>query len=306
LIDTAARRLIIAVITIFCVMTFVFVASRATGDPVTLMLPLDATPAQRHDLSVQLGTDKSVFRQYLIYLGDAFHGNLGRSHRWQQPALSMVIARFPYTALLAGVAFLLAIAVSVPLGVLAATRRGSAIDAGVGLLTTAGQAVPNFVLALLLVWLFAVKLHWLPVAGSGGWRYLILPAVTLAAFPIAAQTRIIRSAVIDVLHQDYVRTAQAKGLRPLTVLSRHTLRGALVPIITILALQLSFFLGGAVVIETVFAWPGVGRLMVDAVSARDFPIVQSGTLVLCTLFITINALADVLYAAADPRYRHGN
>jgi peptide/nickel transport system permease protein len=302
---TIIRRLGGAVLTVVAVLTFVFFAIRITGDPTSYLLPFDYTDAQKAELEHQIGADRPLIVQYGKFLSDLAHGDLGRSHRWRQDALGMVMDRLPATLRLASVAFLLTLVVSLPLGILAAARRGSAIDGFVGGLTTTGQAMPSFVLAVLLVWLFAVKLQWLPVGGSGGVTHYVLPAVTLAAFSIASQTRIVRAAVSDVLTQDYIRTARAKGLSSRVVLVQHALRAAAVPILTIVGLQWHYFLGGTVVIETIFAWPGIGRLMVDAVLARDFAVVQSGVFILSTLFIAINALTDIAYGVVDPRYRAG-
>ncbi|MCC7363822.1 MAG: ABC transporter permease [Dehalococcoidia bacterium] len=302
---TVIRRFGGAILTILAVLTFVFFVIRITGDPTSYLLPFDYTDEQKAALEAELGVDKPLPQQYVAFLGDLMRGDLGFSHRWSEGALGMVFDRLPATFRLASVAFLLTVSVSLPLGILAAARRGSALDGIIGGATTTGQAMPNFVLAVLLVWLFAVKLQWLPVGGEGGWKSYILPAVTLAAFPIASQTRIVRAAVSDVLTQDYIRTARAKGLSSRTVLTTHALRAAAVPILTIIGLQWQYFLGGTVIIETVFAWPGIGRLMVDAVQARDFAVVQSGVFVLSSIFIAINALTDIAYSWADPRYRAG-
>jgi peptide/nickel transport system permease protein len=297
------RRLAGALITLLAVLTFVFFATRMTGDPTSYLLPFDYTDAQKAQLEKDIGVDKPLVEQYGIFLQNFAQGDLGYSHRWNRSALGMVGERLPATLKLAAVAFAITLVVSIPLGVIAAAKRGSAIDGFVGALTTTGQAMPNFVLAVLLVYLFAVKFRWLPVGGIGGPTHYILPALTLSAFSIASQTRIVRSAVADVLTQDYIRTARAKGLTNRTVLVRHALRSAAIPILTIVGLQWQYFLGGTVVVETVFAWPGIGRLMVDAVTARDFAVVQSGVFVLSGLFIAINALTDIAYYVMDPRYR---
>jgi peptide/nickel transport system permease protein len=290
-------------LTVVAVLTFVFFAIRLTGDPTSFLLPFDYTDEQKAALEQKLGTDKPLVEQYWFFINDLAHADLGYSHRWSRGALGMVVERLPATLRLAAAAFALTLVVSVPLGIIAAVRRGTALDGLIGAFTTAGQAMPGFVLAVLLVWLFAVKLRWLPVGGAGGAKNYVLPAFTLAAFSIASQTRIIRAAVSDVLTQDFIRTARAKGLKSRVVLTRHALRAAAVPILTIIGLQWQYFLGGTVVIETIFAWPGIGRLMVEAVLARDFAVIQSGVFVLSSLFILINALTDIAYGVADPRYR---
>lgn len=303
MVNSVIRRTIGALVTILAVLTFVFFVVRITGDPVSYLLPFDYTDEQRAALEEEIGANKPIIEQYWIFIQGVAQGDLGFSHRWGEPAMDLVMQRLPETLKLAGAAFGIALVISVPLGIIAAARRGTVTDSTVGMLATAGQALPNYVLAVLLVWLFSVELGWLPVGGTGGITHYILPAFALATFSISAQTRIVRSAVADSLSQDYVRTARAKGLAPSTVMFRHALRSSLVPILTIIGLQWQFFLGGTIIIETVFAWPGVGRLMVDAVDARDFAVVQSCVFVLAGLFIVINAVTDVMYGVVDPRYR---
>lgn len=303
MVNTVIRRIVGAIVTILAVLTFVFFVVRVTGDPVDYLLPFDYTDEQRQALSEEIGADKPVIIQYGIFLRGVLQGDLGYSHRWSEPAVDLVRQRLPDTLLLAGAAFAIALVISVPLGIIAAANRGSMLDSFVGMLATAGQALPNYVLAVMLVWLFAVQLGWLPVGSTGSWKHYILPAFTLSTFSIAAQTRIVRSAMSDTLSQDYIRTARSKGLASSTVLFRHALRSSLVPILTIIGLQWQFFLGGTIIIETVFAWPGVGRLMVDAVEARDFAVVQTCVFALAGLFILINAVTDIMYGVVDPRYR---
>ena len=298
-----AQRVVGALATIFVVLTFVFVIVRLTGDPAAYLLPFDFSDEQEVLLRHKLGLDQSTLEQYVIFLRDFFQGDMGESHRWNQGAFGMVLDRLPATLGLASLAFAISLAFSLPLGMFAAVRRDTLTDTGVRIFATAGQALPNFILAILLIQLFGVELRLLPVGESGSFLHYILPALALAWFSIAAQTRIVRSAVADALGQDYIRTARAKGLTERTVVTRHALRNALVPILTMVGLQWAFFLGGTVVIETVFAWPGVGRLMVDAVLARDFAIIQSGTIVLSAIFIFITMLTDLSYMVADPRTR---
>lgn len=298
-----ARRLLSALLTVLVLLTFVFLIVRATGNPVSYLLPFDFTTQQEQAVRRELGLDRPLIVQYGVFLGNALHGDFGYSHRWKRDAMGMVMERLPRTLGLAVLAFAISLTVSIPLGVIAAAKRGAAVDTVIRIATTTGQAVPNFVLAILLIWLLSVKLRWLPIGGAGGLNHYILPAVSLAWFSIAAQTRLVRSAVGEVLVQDYVRTARAKGLGHAAVLMRHGLRSALVPILTMIGLQWAYFLGGTVVIETVFSWPGVGRLMIDAVLARDFAVIQSGTIVLSVLFITINLVTDLSYLIADPRTR---
>lgn len=299
-------RAVAAIATAFFVLSAVFFVVRLSGDPTNLLLPLDYTPEQKEALEQRLGVDKPLIQQYLIFLGDVAQGDMGDSHRWHTPALEMVLERLPASASLAVVAFAMSMALSIPLGALAAAKRGTALDSIIGGATGVGLALPNFVLGVLLVWLISVEAGWLPVGGTGGVSHYILPAITLAAYPMASQARIVRSAVADTLSQDYIRTARAKGLSPGTVLWRHALRGSMIPVLTILGIQWQFFVGGSVVVETVFAWPGVGRLMADAVASRDFAVVQSGVVVLTIVVVITNLITDISYVVVDPRYRAGS
>jgi peptide/nickel transport system permease protein len=295
-----------ALLTIIVVVSSVFIVIRLTGDPVSQLLPFDYTPEQKASLEEELGVDKPLPEQYFIFLKNGVRGDFGESFRWKESGFGLVRQRLPATLKLAGVAFVISLSVAIPLGTIAAAKRGTVTDSGIGVLTTVGMALPNFVLAVLLVWFIAVELRWLPVGGMSGPKSYILPAITLAAFPIASLTRIVRSAVADTLNQDYIRTARAKGLSSQIVLRRHALRSSMIPILTILGIQWSAFIGGSVIVETIFAWPGVGRLMAEAISSRDFAVVQSGVVVITALVVTTNFLTDLAYLAVDPRYRAGS
>ncbi|MBO6716578.1 MAG: ABC transporter permease [Rhizobiaceae bacterium] len=298
-----ARRLLQLAVVIIGVLTIVFVMQRLSGDPTDLLLPIDADETVRENLRRRLGLDQPIIVQYLRFIGDVATGDLGSSYRFRQPALELVLSRFPATLLLAGTSLLLSIVLAIPLGVLAAVYRNSWIDTvatGVGLI---GQATPVYWLGLLGILLFSVQLGLLPSMGGGSWRALILPATTLAVYSMARIMRLTRSAMLDVLHQDYVRMARAKGLPEPVVLFKHALRNAAVPIVTIVGLQFGALLGGAVITETVFAWPGVGRLAVNAVHQRDFPVVQAVVVVIALAFSLINLAVDILYAVLNPRIR---
>jgi ABC-type dipeptide/oligopeptide/nickel transport system permease component len=250
-----------------------------------------------------LGFDQPVYVQYLLFMERALQGDLGRSLFYKEPALGVIIRSLPNTLLLGGIAFVLSVAVALPVGIVSALRRDSIWDyLGVGL-ALIGQATPPYWLGIMLILIFSVKLRILPTSGSFGPEYLVLPSVTLAAVLMPIVTRLVRSGMLEVMHEDYVRTARAKGLRERMVIGRHALRNMLIPLVTVLGLQLTSLLGGAVIIEQVFAWPGVGRVAVSAISSRDYPIVQASVLVVSTAFVLMNLFVDVLYAWLDPRIR---
>ncbi|HVL73800.1 MAG TPA: ABC transporter permease [Beijerinckiaceae bacterium] len=300
-----ARRLAEFAIVVLGVLTIVFLLQRLSGDPTGLLLPIDAPEEVRAELRRQLGLARPLLVQYLRFLGEVATGNLGESYRFRQPALGLVLDRLPATLLLAGASLLLSIVIALPLGILAAVRRNSWVDTLATGFSLIGQAAPVYWIGLLAILLFSVQWRLLPSMGGGSWQALILPAVTLAFYSTARIMRLTRSAMLDVLHQDYVRMARAKGLSEPVVLTKHALRNAAIPIVTIIGLQFGGLLGGAVITETVFAWPGVGRLAVNAVHQRDFPVVQAVTLVIAVSFALINLLVDLLYVALNPRVRLG-
>jgi peptide/nickel transport system permease protein len=300
-----ARRFAEFAVVILGVLTIVFLLQRLSGDPTGLLLPIDAPEEVRAELRRQLGLDRPLLVQYLRFLGEVATGNLGESYRFREPALGLVLDRLPATLLLAGASLVLSIAVALPLGILAAVRRNSWVDTLATGFSLIGQAAPVYWIGLLAILLFSVQWRLLPSMGGGSWQALILPAVTLAFYSTARIMRLTRSAMLDVLHQDYVRMARAKGLSEPVVLTKHALRNAAIPIVTIIGLQFGGLLGGAVITETVFAWPGVGRLAVNAVHQRDFPVVQAVTLVIAVSFALINLLVDLLYVALNPRVRLG-
>jgi peptide/nickel transport system permease protein len=299
-----ARRLVQALIVIWGVSVIVFALVRlAPSDPVTLMLAETATPQQIAEARHQFGFDQPVFVQYGVFVQHALQGDLGQSIYFKEPALGVVLKALPKTLLLGAVAFALSLLVAVPVGVLSALRRDTVWDyLGIGV-ALVGQATPPYWLGIVLILIFSVNLHLLPTSGSFGPQYVVLPAVTLAAVLMPIVTRLVRSGMLDVLHEDYLRTARAKGLPERSVIVGHALRSMLIPLVTVLGLQLSALLGGAVVIEQVFGWPGVGQIAVNAISSRDYPIVQATVLVVSTAFVFMNLLVDALYAWLDPRIR---
>ena len=293
-----------AVVAIFLALTAVFFLVRVTGDPVILFLPLDVQLKDIAQFRHLLGFDRPLWVQYMAFLGEAVRGDFGASLRYRAPALPLVLHRFPATVELAAVSLALVAAVAVPIGVISASRRGSAVDT-LGIAVTAlGQAVPGFWLGLMLIWIFGVWLRWFPVSGFGDWRHFVLPAVTLAAFYAAQIARVTRSAVLDALGQDYVRTARAKGLREPQVLVRHVLKNAAIPVVTVFGLNAGQLLGGAVVTETIFAWPGLGGYILNALLGRDFPVVMVGVFFTSLIYVTMNFLVDLSYLWLNPQVRY--
>jgi peptide/nickel transport system permease protein len=298
-----SRRLLHGAITMLGVAILVFGLVHLSGDPALVMSSPDATPEQIQQVRRTLGLDQPLPTQLGLYLLRLARGDLGDSLRFNRPVAALIAERLPNTLELTLSAMLLAIAIAVPAGILAAIRRGGALDRLLMAAALAGQAIPIFWLGLLLVRVFAVDLALLPVYGQGGLDHLVLPSVTLATVVMGRLARLVRSSMLEVLGHDYVRTARAKGLAEWRVLIFHALRTAAIPIITLLGLQLAQLLGGAVVTETIFAWPGVGSLVVEAVFNRDFPTVQGITLVVSAIFILVNLAVDLSYAALDPRVR---
>ena len=298
-----AGRLVAAVLVILGVSVVSFVLTLLTGDPAEIMLPPGATATQIAKFRAEWGFDDPLFVQYWRFLGRAVHGDFGVSLRHGQPSLPLIAARLPATFQLTVTAMLLAIALAVPLGVLAAMRRGGPMDLLAMAVALIGQSVPNFWLAIMMILLFAVSWGILPTSGRGGWTHVVMPATAIAINLTALLTRLVRTAVIEVLAQDYVRTARGKGLRELFVLSRHAVPNALIPLVTVIGLQFGYILGGAVVIETIFTWPGVGLFTIQAILNRDYPVVQASVFILATAVVLINLVVDLLYVWLDPRIR---
>jgi peptide/nickel transport system permease protein len=299
-----AARAVQAVIAIFFALTAVFFLVRITGDPVILFLPLDVQPKDITQFRHLLGFDRPLWVQYLEFLEQAVRGDFGASLRYRAPALPLVLHRFPATLELAAVSLALVALVAVPIGMLSAARRGSIVDTLGIAMTALGQAVPGFWLGLMLIWIFGVWLRWLPVSGFGDWRHFVLPAVTLTAFYAAQIARVTRSAVLEALGQDYVRTARAKGIREPGVLVRHVLKNAAVPVVTVFGLNAGQLLGGAVVTETIFAWPGLGGYILNALLGRDFPVVLVGVFFTSVIYVTMNFLVDLSYLWLNPQVRY--
>jgi peptide/nickel transport system permease protein len=289
---------------LLAVSLLVFLLIYLSGDPATLLAPLDASPEDVARVKQLYGLDQPIPVQYLRFLGNALRGDLGESYRYHQPALGLVLSKLPATIQLALFSLTLTILVGIPLGVWAGARHNTLADWMISLATFVGISIPSFWLGLLLILAFADRLRWLPSSGSGDWRHILLPGLTLATYSIGLISRLVRSTLIDVLQQDYIRTARAKGLGEQLVLYRHALRNTLIPTVTVLGLQLGGLLGGSVVVESVFAWPGVGWLMLQGIQNRDLPLVRAVVLVVGTAFVVINLVVDLLYSYLNPRIRH--
>jgi ABC-type dipeptide/oligopeptide/nickel transport system permease component len=298
------RRLFYSAFALLGVSAITFFAVFASGDPVVMLLPSDAGPQQVEQMRQDLGLDRPLPVQYVQFLGRVVQGDFGRSLRFDTPALPLVLERLPATAQLALSSVLVAALLGIPLGVLAATRHGTLLDDLVVSVTTLGIATPTFWTGTMLIVVFAVGLRWVPPSGGETANSILLPTVTLALGFVAVLARFTRSGMLDVLTRDYVTTARAKGLPDRTVLFRHALRNTLIPIVTLLGMEMGSLFGGAVVTENVFAWPGLGRLVVTAVFNRDVPLVVAAVMVAATLFIFVNLLVDVLYTVINPVVRH--
>jgi len=296
-------RLIRAAIALWLVSTVVFVVMRLSGDPVPLLLPPDAPQSEFARVRAELGLDRPLPVQYAVFLGNVMHGDFGLSIHFHQSAVRVVLDYLPATFELGLAAFALALLVALPIGVVSAVKRNSAVDQATMGLALAGQSAPTFFIGILLILVVSLKLGLLPTSGREDWHSLVLPALTLGAFAMASIARLTRSAVLEVLRADYIRTARAKGVNEALVVVKHTLKNAAVPIVTITGLQFGTLLGGAVVTETVFAWPGIGRLAIQSIYNRDYPVVQCTVFVSAVLFIVINLLIDILYGVLDPRVR---
>jgi len=299
----ATNRLIQAVIAIFGVLTIVFVVMHLSGDPTLLLVPQGASPEMIAELRHQLGFDQPIFVQYLEYLKGLAHFDFGMSVVQRAPAIDIVMSRLPYTIELAAGALVVAIGVGIPVGILMATRRGGFLERLLAAFVLTGQSIPTFLSGILLIFVFAVKLRWLPTSGIGGWQALVMPSIALGAISMSTFARMVRISMLDELGKDYVRAGLARGLSLGSVVFRHVLRNASIPVITIAALEIGNLLAGAVIIETVFAWPGIGQLAIQSIQSRDFLVVQVIVLLISFTYIATSVLADVVYVVVDPRIR---
>ncbi|HEY6633302.1 MAG TPA: ABC transporter permease [Rhizobiaceae bacterium] len=297
------KRLLQAILVLIGVSFLTFIVAHLTGDPVELMARENATEEDKQQLREYLGLDRPLAEQYLSFIGNALQGDLGYSFVQRAKVTELIAERVPATLELAAAGFLLSLVIAIPLGIIIALKRNTFWDLVVTALAMIGQAAPGFWIGLMLIVLFAVELKLLPVSGYGGGAYLVLPAITLALQSAARLTRLVRASMLEVLDADYIRTARSKGLRERTVLFVHAFRSSMIPVVTMAGLELAELVSGAFITETIFAWPGVGRLAVNAVYQRDFPLIQGVVLLAAVFFVVINFLIDVLYVVIDPRVK---
>jgi len=297
------KRVALAVLSILGVLVVVFLLIRVSGDPTLLLASPDARAEDIQQMRASLGLDRPLPVQFFYYLRDAARFDFGESFHWREPAVTLVLSRFPATLKVAAAAFLISLLIGIPIGTYAALKRGRLSDTLARSFALAGQAMPTFWLGIVLILLFSVKLRWLPTSGTGGIAYIVLPAITLGWFSTAASARLLRSSLLDVLSQDYIVVAYSKGLTRTTVIVRHALRNAWIPLITLLGKEIAMLLSGSALVETVFAIPGVGQLAVQAVFARDYPVVQTIVIFTSLMLVTANLLVDLAYGLLDPRIR---
>jgi peptide/nickel transport system permease protein len=304
------RRILQAFLVMLGVTFLVFVVMYQAGDPVILMASPDASAEEIENLRRSLGLDRPWYVQYADFLGGAVQGDFGTSLRQGQPVFALVMERIPATLALAASAFVFSVAISIPVGVISATKRNTLYDNFAMGFALLGQSLPVFFLGVMLIWIFGFVLGWLPSSGRGDadlWSritHLILPAVTLGTFSLAQNARLVRSSLLEVLGLDYVKTARSKGISEYHVIMRHALRNALIPVVTVIGLQFGTLLGGAVITETVFAWPGIGRLLIQAINQQDFPLAVGAVTIIALIFVMLNLVVDLTYGFLDPRVRY--
>ena len=299
------KRLLLFFPVVFGVVTLVFfLIHLMPGDPVEVMLGETALSSEKEDLIKSLGLDKGIGEQYLIFLKNAGKGDLGKSVHTKRPVLETVIERYPATLELTIAALIIAILISIPAGIISAIKKDSFADRGFMLFALLGVSIPNFWLGPLLIILFSIQLGWLPVAGREGIYHLILPAITLGMGMSAILSRMTRASMLEVLNKEYIITARAKGLSSAVVIMKHAFRNALIPVVTVIGLQFGALLAGAVITETIFSWPGIGRLMIQGIYTRDYPIVQGCILIIALSYVLINLITDILYSYIDPRIKY--
>jgi ABC-type dipeptide/oligopeptide/nickel transport system permease component len=298
------RRLWRTIFALWGISSIVFVVLRLSGDPAVLLLPQEASVEDIIRLRQDLGLDDPLFLQYLRFLGDSLRGDFGESLRHREPAMTLVLGHLWATVELSLAAFFIAAVVAVPIGILAAVRSHSLYDQAVMTLALIGQSAPTFWIGIMLILAFGLGVRWFPIGGRGTLAHLVLPAITLGAFAMASIARLTRSAMLEVMSLDYITTARAKGLGEGWVIGKHALKNAAIPVVTIMGLQFGALLGGAVVTETVFSWPGIGRLAIQGIYNRDYPVVQATVFIAAVSFVGINFVIDLLYTILDPRIRY--
>ena len=289
---------------LFLITIIVFILVRVTGDPVTLMLPETATEQDRMELTKALGLDEPLYVQYGVFITSAIQGDFGISYHYGQQALPLVLERIPASFELAFVAMLFSTLIAIPLGILSALKRNSLLDLIISGISVLGKAMPNFWVGIMVILFFSVILGLFPVSGRGGFSHIILPAFTLGVGLFAQMTRLIRASMLEILNQDYIRTARSKGIIEVLVIGRHALRNGLISVVTVMSLQFTSLISGALITETVFAWPGLGQLLVTAVNNKDMAIIQASVFIIAILVILINLLTDIIYRFLDPRIKY--
>ena len=297
------KRLIQSIFVLLGITVVVFVVLHLSGDPVQLMVPPSASQAEVEALREKMGFNDPLYQQYYRFLVDMLHGNFGTSYYYNEPAMKIVLDRFPATIKLASCAMLIALALAIPAGIVAAVKRNSKVDAVIRSLALLGQCIPSFWFGIMMILLFSVKLHLLPTGGNDSAKSIILPAITLGLFSAASVTRVLRSSMIEVMGKEFITVAIAKGLPGYMVVLKHAFKNAFSSVMTIVGMQFAGLLGGSVITETVFAWPGVGRLIVQSITNNDFMVVEATVLLLASIFVLINFVVDVLYCVINPRVK---
>jgi peptide/nickel transport system permease protein len=300
----ALKRVLLGFLAIIGVSIIIFVATRLSGDVTFLMIPHDAKAEDIIEMRTSLGLDDPLPVQYFIFIKNVFRGDFGTSLWHKLPAMELVLDRLPATVQLAVTGFLISVIIGLPIGVLAARNRGTWIDKLATTLSLSGQAMPGFWVAIMMMLLFAVTLGWLPTSGKGGIEHIIMPAFSLSLYSFAAILRLTRSGMVEALDNEYIKLARLKGNPEWVVAWKHALRNALIPVVTMSGMQLAMLMGGTVIIESIFAWPGIGKLILDAIYDRDYPIVQAGVFITSTIFVFTNLVVDLLYGIIDPRIRY--
>ena len=299
------NRILVGVLTLWAVSLLVFGLARVTGDPLEVYLPLEATEEDRARIAAEWGLDQPIYVQYVRYVWNILQGDFGGSWRWPgQKALNLALTRLGASLELAAVAVLFSVIVAIPIGVLAAVYKGSALDHAGKAIALLGQSIPHFWLGIMLMWIFGVRLGWLPTSGRGTIAHMIMPAVVIGWFSVAALMRLVRSSMLEVLDSEYIKLARIKGVPERAVIWKHAFRNATIPPLTYFGIMLGFIVVGSITTEVIFAWPGAGLLIIDAIRARDFQVVQAVALVFAVVFVIISLVVDILYAYLDPRIRY--
>lgn len=296
-----SKRLLQAIFVLLGVSLVAFIILHLSGDPLSLLISSGATPEQEAAIRTKMGLDDPLYIQYFRFLAQILHGDFGESLYYKQSTLSLIMNRLPATIQLTFAGILVATVIGIPLGIIAATKKGSVVDSVVRIIAICGQAIPSFWLGLMMILIFSVKLKWFPTSGRGTFAQMIMPAITVGLFSMASVCRLTRSTMIETLKTDYIRTAKAKGLHKARIIVVHALRNSLLPVVTTIGMEIGHLLGGTLLTETIFSWPGIGSLAVQAITNRDYPLVQTAVLITAFMFVIVNLIVDLLYAVIDPR-----